>query len=132
MTLDFAFLCDYADATGKVNALGIGVDSIYAPQVPARHPQFFVVVQMRASVVEAGARSFTVCLIDADGRSLLEQNGQFELARPVGGTETNARLVMGFYNVEFPRFGRYSFHIAVDRTELVRIPLNVLPIPGAG
>ena len=40
MRLDFAFLCDYADASGKVHALGIGVDNIYAPQVPARHQQF--------------------------------------------------------------------------------------------
>jgi hypothetical protein len=129
MTVDFAFLCDYADATGKVNCIGVGVDSIFAPGVPVRHPQFFVVVQIRSSVVEAGMREFTICLIDEDGRGMIEQKGQFELGRPVGSTDAVARLVMGFYAVEFPRYGNYSFHIAVDRNELVRIPLHVLPIP---
>ena len=43
MNLDFAFICDYAEVSGKINALGIGFDTIYSPKVPAKHPLFFLV-----------------------------------------------------------------------------------------
>ena len=45
MRVDFAFLCDHAEVSGKINALGIGFDTIYARKVPARHPYFFLVAQ---------------------------------------------------------------------------------------
>ena len=41
MQVDFAFICDYAEATNKINALGIGFDTIMAARVPTRHPHFF-------------------------------------------------------------------------------------------
>ena len=38
--LEFAFLSDFAEESGgKLHALGIGVDAVHAPAVPARHPQ---------------------------------------------------------------------------------------------
>ena len=30
MTVDFAFVCDYAEVGGKINAMGIGFDTIFA------------------------------------------------------------------------------------------------------
>ena len=70
MKVDFAFLCDHAEISGKINALGIGFDTIYAQQVPARHPYFFLVAQVRASIAEAGDKQLTVRLIDEDGKDL--------------------------------------------------------------
>jgi hypothetical protein len=67
--VDFAFICDYAEATGKINALGIGFDTIFAPNVPTKHPSFFLVVQLRASTVEAGDKQLKISLIDADGQN---------------------------------------------------------------
>ena len=34
MDVDFAFVCDYADVSTKINALGIGFDSVFLPQLP--------------------------------------------------------------------------------------------------
>jgi len=44
MNVEYAFLCDYAEAGNKLTAVGIGVDSIYADAVPAVHPQIFTVM----------------------------------------------------------------------------------------
>ena len=42
MQVDFAFICDYAEATNKINALGIGFDTIMAQKAPVKHPSFFL------------------------------------------------------------------------------------------
>ena len=57
MRVDFAFLCDHAEVSGKINALGIGFDTIYARKVPVRHPYFFLVAQFRASIAEIGGEA---------------------------------------------------------------------------
>ena len=71
MNVDFAFICDHAEVAGKINALGIGFDTMYAPEVPFKHPSFFLVVQVRASAVEAGEKSLEVHMIDEDGKEII-------------------------------------------------------------
>ena len=82
MNVDFAFICDYAEATGKINALGIGFDTIYAPNVPAKHPSFFLVIQLRVNVVEAGEKTLEVRLIDEDGKDIIPTvSGKFSIQK---------------------------------------------------
>ena len=130
MKLDFAFICDYAEAPRKINALGIGFDTIYAPNVPCKHPSFFLVIQLRASVVEAGEKNLEVRLIDEDGRDIIPTvSRKFSLPMPTGGTESTSRITMQFGNVEFPRYGSYSLHAVIEGQEMVRVPLRVSPPP---
>ena len=130
MNVDFAFICDYAEATGKINALGIGFDTIYAPNVPAKHPSFFLVIQLRANVVEAGEKTLEVRLIDEDGKDIIPTvSGKFSIPKPIGGTEAIGRIAMRFHNVEFPKYGSYSLHAVVEGHEMVRVPLKVSPPP---
>ena len=130
MQVDFAFICDYAEATNKVNALGIGFDTIMAQKVPARHPTFFLVIQMRATVVEAGEKNFEVHIIDEDGNEILPAlKGKLNIPRPPGGVENTGRVAIRFDNVEFPKFGAYSIHVLVEGHEMVRIPLRVAHAP---
>lgn len=132
MDIDFAFICDYADATGKMNALGIGFDVIYASKVPVKHPSFYLVAQLRASIAEAGTKDIEFHLIDADGTDVIPPlRHKFEIPAPKGTTETIGRLAMAFRNVEFPRHGLYSLHLAVQGREMVRIPLRIAPPPSA-
>jgi len=127
---DFAFICDYAEVAGKINALGIGFDTIYAPNVPAKHPSFFLVMQLRANVVEAGEKNLAVHLIDEDGRDIIPAlRGKFSIPKPTGGTESIGRIAMQFYNVEFPRYGSYSLHVVVEGHEMFDVPLKVSPPP---
>lgn len=130
MDVDFAFICDYADVTGKINALGIGFDTIYARKEPARHPIFYVVAQLRASIAEAGTKDIEIRLIDADGADVIPPaKGSFEVPAPKGATETKGRIAMAFHNVQFPRYGLYSFHLTIQGREMVRIPLRITPPP---
>jgi hypothetical protein len=131
MHVDFAFICDYAEATNKINALGIGFDTIVAQKVPAKHPSFFLVIQMRATVVEAGEKNFEVHLIDEDGHEIVPALiGKINIPRPPSGTENTGRIALRYDNIEFPRFGAYSIHAVVEGHEMVRIPLRVLQAPG--
>ena len=130
MKLDFAFICDYAEATRKINALGIGFDTIYAPKLPCKHPSFFLVIQLRANVVEAGEKNLEVRLIDEDGKDIIPAiSGKFSVPKPAAGTESTGRIAMQFGNVEFPRYGLYSLHAVIEGQEMVRIPLKVSPSP---
>ena len=126
MQVDFAFICDYAEATNKINALGIGFDTILSRQMPARRPTFFLVIQMRANVVEAGEKNFEIHLIDDDGREIIPAlKNRINIPRPPSGTESTGRIAMRFDNVEFPKFGSYSIHVLIEGHEMSRIPLRV-------
>ena len=132
MILDFAFICDYAEVAGKINALGIGFDTIHASKIPCKHPHFFLVIQLRANVVEAGEKDLEVHLIDEDGQDIIPTlRGKFIIQKPISGTESIGRIAMAFNNVEFPRYGAYSLHAVIEGHEMVRIPLKVSPPPQA-
>ena len=126
MEVDFAFICDYANITNKVNAMGIGFDTIYAPEVPVKHSSFFLVIQIRASVVEAGEKDMKVNIIDEDGREIIpEIKGKMNIPRPASGTESIGKIAINFNNVEFPKYCSYSIHAMIEGREMVRIPFKV-------
>ncbi len=130
MKLDFAFICDYAEVAGKINALGIGFDTIYAPSVPCKHSVFFLVIQLKANVVEAGEKNLEVRLIDEDGKDIIPViKGKFMVQKPAAGTESIGRIAVAFNNVEFPRYGSYSLHAVVEGLEMVDVPLRISPPP---
>ena len=128
MNVDFAFVCDYAEATRKINALGIGFDTIFASKIPCKHSSFFLVIQLRANVVETGEKNLEVHLIDEDGQDIISTiKGKFSIPKPASGTESVGRIAMQFSNVEFPRYCLYSLHAVIEGQEMVRIPLRVSP-----
>ena len=131
MRVDYAFICDYAEARDKVNALGIGFDTIFAPQLPARHAHFNLVVQLRFTVAEVGTKDVTIHLINADGANVTPSiNGKLEFKQlPEGMVESVARLNMEFGNVEFKEYGSYSVRVTVAGQEMVNIPLRIVQPP---
>jgi hypothetical protein len=134
MTLDFAFVCDYADSVGKLSALGIGFDTIFAGNIPCVHPNFHLVMQLRASVAEVGRKDVEVRLIDADGKDVVPPlSGPMEVPQPPpGALDTQSRLVVGFAGTQFPAYGQYALHVIVQGNEMVRIPIRVAQPPITG
>jgi hypothetical protein len=127
--IDFAFLCDFAEATVKLNALGIGFDTIYAPQTPCMHPHFSLVFQLRSSVVEAGQKAVEIHLIDEDGKDVTAPI-QRQINIPRGNSaDVIGRVVMEFVNIEFKRYGTYSVRVAVDRNEVIELMFRVAQPP---
>ncbi len=132
MHTDFAFVCDAAEATTKINALGIGFDTIYAVQLPVRHPHFSLVLQLRASPAEAGQKRIAVNLVDEDGRDVITAvQGQFNIPRTEGRTYGVGRFVMEFNSVEFKSYGSYTLAVTVEGMEVASIPFRVLQPPKA-
>jgi hypothetical protein len=130
MNIDFAFICDFAEATGKLNALGIGFDTIYAPQMPARHPHFSLVLQLRTSTVEAGHKRIQVNVIDDDGKDVIPPvQTQVNIPRSEGGTHSMGRFVVEFGNLEFKQYGAYSVRVTVEGVEVASIPFRVVEPP---
>jgi hypothetical protein len=128
----FAFVCDYADhSSGKLTAVGIGFDTIYARQVPARHPIMYGVLGMRFSVVEVGPKKLGVRIIDADGNNIVPPiDGNVNVDPPPAGyTNRTLRVALGIHGLEFPRFGDYSVSFLVEGQEVARVPLKVAPPP---
>jgi hypothetical protein len=130
MNTDFAFICDFADATSKLNALGIGFDTIYAAQLPTRHPHFSLVLQLRSSASEAGQKRIQVSLFDEDGKDIIPPvQGQFNLPRTEGRLHSIGRFVMEFNSVEFKDYGQYTVSVAVEGIEVSSIPFRVISPP---
>jgi len=131
MQVDYAFICDYAEAKDKVNALGIGFERIYAKNVPVKHPHFSVVVQMKFTRTEAGPKAIQIHLTDADGTDIIPPiNGQITVnAPPPGVLEGTTRMVMEFAGVEFKNYGDYAVRVNLATQEVVSIPLSVVSPP---
>ncbi len=123
---DFAFVCDYAEITKKINALGIGFDTIFTDKVPCNHPFFFFVFQIRANVVEEGEKSLEVRLIDEDGKDVIpDLKGKISVGKPTTGTESIVRVATQLNNVTFPKFGAYSIHALVNGQEMFSVSFKV-------
>ncbi len=71
MNIQVAVLCDAAtDDNGKLNLLG-AFDTIYAPQMPAVHPQCAVALRVTFLPGDEGTRKLTLNFINADGHSIM-------------------------------------------------------------
>lgn len=129
MNVEFAFLCDSAqESGGKVHALGIGFDSIRAQTVPATHPMLTVVAQLRYSVAEAGTKDLAIRAVDADGQNIVNPiDRQIEFPAPPRRPTNTARLIIALTAVRFAAYGDYSVHVAINGSEVARLPLTVVP-----
>lgn len=133
MQLDYAFICDYAEVKDKVNALGIGFNTIFARKMPTRHPHFSVVAQLRFSRAEIGNKNVRIHLINVDGVDVIPPiNRQNEVTEPrPGSLDTTVRINIEFHNVEFKEYGSYSVKLSIEGNEIVDIPLRVVELPKA-
>ncbi len=130
MKADFAFICDFAEAAAKLNALGIGFDTIFATQLPVRHPHFSLVMQLRSSAAEAGHKRIQVNLMNDDGKDIIPPiQGNFNLPRTEGRLHSIGRFVMEFNSVEFITYGTYTVIVAVEGLEVASLPFRVAPPP---
>ncbi len=106
MRCDYAFLCDAAQPSldGRFNALGIGLANIYAPAVPAMHPQMVFAACISGSAAEAGGKQIALRLMDADGGDVvppLEDTSQ--LVVQSGATEGRLLVVLVMNGVQFEK-----------------------------
>lgn len=127
VTVDFAFLADYGEVANKIYAQGIGIDAIMARKVPVRHPQLFMVAQLRAPQ-NMRQQSLELTITDPNGDEMVRNVGNMTFSPPAFGDQAIARFSMGFYNLEFKDFGAYHMVLKVGGHELIKLPLHMLEV----
>ena len=127
MNIQVAVLCDAAtDDNGKLNLLG-AFDTIYAPQMPAVHPQCAVALRVTFLPGDEGTRKLTLNFINADGHPIMQ--GIPPLPVPVTLPDDAHFLTRNFIiNIQQLRFeepGLYSVDVRLDDETQASIPLLV-------
>jgi len=135
-----AFIADAVQAVGgKLSALGVGWSTLSAPRFPARHDRVALGVIVRIPPEEARAgHHLSVTLLDPggsarplgrrpDGNQLTELDAPFSV--PAGDAEATATFALNFDGLVFDAPGSYTFVLAVDGREQVRLPFRVQTPP---
>ena len=130
MNIQVAVLCDAAtDDNGKLNLLG-SFDTIYAPQMPAVHPQCAVALRVTFQPGDEGTRKLTLNFINADGKSIMQA---IELPVPVTLPDDahflTRNFIVNFQQLKFAEAGLYSVDIRLDNESQQGIPLLVKQQP---
>ena len=132
MEVNFAFLCDYADPSGgKITAVGLGFDTIYATRIPTTHPLFFSVISIKFSSTEAGPKQVGMRLIDDDGNNVvppLDATINID-SPPPGFLYRNQQIALAMPGVTFPHYGDYAVSWLVNGQEIKVLPLKVAQPP---
>jgi len=132
LEVNFAFLCDYADQSGgKMAAIGIGFDTIYAAKVPARHQLFFSVISIKFGTTEAGPKQVGMHLIDEDGKDVVPPlDATINVGSPPPGfLYRTQQIALVMHGVTFQRYGDYAVSWLVGGQEIKAITLKVAPPP---
>ncbi len=127
-----AFLCDFAEESGgKIHALGVGIDRIQAAATPVTHQMLSLVADIEYAHAEAGDKSLSIELIDADGKPIRAQATiPVSFATP-DGPRGPARVVVQVPNLQFDSFGEYSFQVTIDGHSVAELRLSVRPLAQA-
>jgi len=126
MNIQVAVLCDAAtDDNGKLNLLG-AFDTIYAPQMPAIHPQCAVALRATFQPGDEGTRKLSLNFINADGRSILQA---IELPVPVTLPDDahflTRNFIVNIQQLKFDEPGLYSVDVRLDDETAASVPLLV-------
>jgi hypothetical protein len=123
-------LCDAAaDYQGRLSILGV-FDTIFAPQLPARHPHCAVALRMTFERTEQGEHSLVLHIVDMDGRFVVpELKGAFGVEIPEGSGRASVNLVLNLGQIQFDKYGEHAINIAVDGHQVGSLPFWVKEPP---
>lgn len=138
MKLDFAIIADGATQRpdGKVDVFGGGWDTLWAPSVPAMHPQLTLVLRLLSDPVEASEpHSLEILLRSPDGDEIAKAEGTIEpapseLTSAEESGQISSTLALTFHNLAFSDWGPHEFVILVDGVALREpMPLQLRQAP---
>ena len=134
MNIQVAVLCDAANEdNGKLNLLG-AFDTIFAPQLPAVHPQCAVALRVTFMSGDEGARKLALNFVNADGHAIMPTiEIPVEVALPDDAYFLTRNFIFNIQQLKFAEAGLYSVDIRLDGESRANIPLQVKnPPSGAG
>jgi hypothetical protein len=127
MNIQTAVLCDAAtEDNGKLNLLG-AFDTIYAPQLPAVHPQCAVALRVTFMPGDEGQHQLALNFINADGRSIMPNFPAIpvEVALPEDVHFLTRNFIVNIQQLKFAEAGMYSVDVRLDDEPRASIPLMV-------
>jgi hypothetical protein len=133
MNIQVAVLCDAAtDDNGKLNLLG-AFDTIYAPQLPAMHPQCTVALRVTFMSGDEGGRKLKLNFVNADGKSIMPPvEIPVAVALPDDVHFVTRNFIVNIQGLKFPEAGLYSVDVRLDDKSHAAIPLWVKHLPPGG
>ena len=126
MNIQVAVLCDAAtEDHGKLNLLG-AFDTIYAPQLPAVHPQCAVAMRVTFMSGDEGERKLKLNFVNADGRAIMPPiEIPVSVVLPDDVHFVTRNFIVNFQNLQFNEAGLYSVDVRLDDKSQGNIPLSV-------
>jgi len=126
MNVQVAILCDAAtDDNGKLNLLG-AFDTIYAPQLPAIHPQCAVALRVTFAAGDEGQHKLALNFINADGRSIMPaMEIPVAVVLPEDVYFVTRNFIVNIQQLRFAEAGLYSVDVRLDGKSQASIPLQV-------
>jgi hypothetical protein len=127
MNIQVAVLCDAAtNDQDKLSLLG-AFDTIYAPQMPAVHPQCAVALRVTFFSADEGRRQLTLNFINADGHSIMPNFPTLpvEVRLPEDMHFITRNFIVNFQQLKFAEAGLYSVDVRLDGKSQASIPLSV-------
>jgi hypothetical protein len=133
MNIQVAVLCDAAtEDNGKLNLLG-AFDTIFAPQLPAVHPQCAVALRVTFMSGDEGARKLKLNFVDADGKSIMPPiEIPVAVSLPDEALFLTRNFIVNIQQLKFAEEGLYSVDVRLDDKSQGNIPLSVKLIARAG
>jgi hypothetical protein len=131
MNIQVAVLCDAATSDNeKLNLLG-AFDTIYAPQLPAVHPQCAMALRVTFMAGDEGKHTLQLNFMDADGRSIMPNFPPvpFEVVLPEDIHFVTRNFIVNIQQLKFAEAGLYSVDVRIDSQSQASIPLSVKNLP---
>ena len=126
MNIQVAVLCDAATSDNeKLNLLG-AFDTIYAPQLPAVHPQCAVALRVTFEPGDEGARKLALNFVNADGRAIMPPiEIPVAVTLPDDAYFLTRNFIINIQQLKFTEAGLYSVDLRLDGESRANIPLQV-------
>ena len=126
MNIQVAVLCDAAtDDNGKLNLLG-SFDTIYAPQLPAVHPQCAVALRVTFMSGDVGERKLKLNFVNADGHAIMPPiDIPVTVTLPDDAYFLTRNFIINIQQLKFTEAGLYSVDVRLDDKSQGNIPLSV-------
>jgi uncharacterized protein DUF6941 len=130
MNIQVAVLCDAANEdSGKLNLLG-SFDTIFAPQLPAVHPQCAVALRVTFMSGDEGDHKLKLNFVNADGKSIMPP---IEIPVAVALLDDvhflTRNFIVNIQQLKFAEEGFYSVDVRLDDKSQAAIPLQIKLLP---
>ena len=132
MNIQVAVLCDAANEdNGKLNLLG-AFDTIFAPQLPAVHPQCAVALRVTFMSGDEGEHKLKLNFVNADGHAIMPPiEIPVSVVLPDDVHFLTRNFIVNIQQLKFAEEGLYSVDVRLDEVSQAGIPLSVKHMPPA-